>query len=382
VVYSGKDGAVIHDLTGTAGDMFGDSVAMADVNHDSFADLIVGAPWADPNGTNSGRASIRVSDEDLDGDPPVVIGVRVNDGQNYALPGERLRLEVDADDGPLGSGVASCKVSFDGGATWSGWAAVTGGTTEVTTYSWQTGRFGMPIVARDAVGNDSAPFTVPVYLLEATPTDMGSGGKVAGAIPTAGDVDVVSLVLAAGDTLTVKLKAKAAEKKARLDLGVDLVAVDHSRVVSGRYPAGGPKPGIAGWVAPKTDWYRIVVRAEAGTEAKTGTYKLAIKTKQAKENKSIKGEGSVSVIAFQGIPGATLKGAFKGTGLDTSAMSLVGPDGMNPYDFAGSDTKVKVATTTLERGWGTYEIRFATPVSVAWKLKVKPPPKLKGKLTK
>jgi FG-GAP repeat len=59
-IFSGKNGAVIRTLQGTAaGDEFGTSVAAAgDVNRDGYADVIVGAPLADANGTDSGRARV------------------------------------------------------------------------------------------------------------------------------------------------------------------------------------------------------------------------------------------------------------------------------------------------------------------------------------
>jgi len=109
---------------------------------------------------------------------------------------------------------------------------------------------------------------------------------------------------------------------------------------------------------------------------------VKVKTKQAKENKTVRGEGTVAAISFEAVDGATVKGVLKGDGLETWAMLLVGPEGTNPYEFAGSGRKVKVAPVVLQRGMGTYEIRFDAPVTVAWKLKVKPPPKTKGAVPK
>ena len=58
--YSGADGSLLYDFTGlAAGDDFGRGVAMADVNADGFADIIVGAPGVDVGGVaDVGRAYV------------------------------------------------------------------------------------------------------------------------------------------------------------------------------------------------------------------------------------------------------------------------------------------------------------------------------------
>ncbi len=58
--FSGVDGAILYTFNGdSAGDYFGWSVCGAgDVNNDGFDDLVVGAVFDDPNGTNSGSARV------------------------------------------------------------------------------------------------------------------------------------------------------------------------------------------------------------------------------------------------------------------------------------------------------------------------------------
>jgi hypothetical protein len=69
-VFSGRDGSILYTLYGrSAGNRFGWSVASAgDFNHDGHADVIVGAPFDDFRGTDSG--SIRVF-SGVDGSPLV-----------------------------------------------------------------------------------------------------------------------------------------------------------------------------------------------------------------------------------------------------------------------------------------------------------------------
>lgn len=59
-VYSGTTGVVLYTVNGlVAGDSFGSSVSGAgDVNNDGFADFIVGSPNSDPNGNQSGSATV------------------------------------------------------------------------------------------------------------------------------------------------------------------------------------------------------------------------------------------------------------------------------------------------------------------------------------
>lgn len=76
-VYSGKDGAVLHELSaGQPGDQFGRKVAKAgDWNGDGYADVVVGAPGAKVGGQATGRAYVYSGKDgavllEIDGEAP------------------------------------------------------------------------------------------------------------------------------------------------------------------------------------------------------------------------------------------------------------------------------------------------------------------------
>ena len=86
-VYSGADGSILRTFTGAAaGDELGRSAAAAgDVNGDGFADVILGAPFSDAGGPDSGTAYVRSG---LDGSVlHVIAGTEANGQLGYSVAG-------------------------------------------------------------------------------------------------------------------------------------------------------------------------------------------------------------------------------------------------------------------------------------------------------
>ena len=127
-VYSGIDGSVLYTFNGdSVGDGFGWSVSGAgDVNGDGFADLIVGSPEEDNNGSGSGSARVFSG---VDGSVLYTFdGNRINDG--------------------LGTSVGSA-----GDVNGDGFADLIAGATGVSTFGISGGNVGL---ARVYSGSDGS----------------------------------------------------------------------------------------------------------------------------------------------------------------------------------------------------------------------------------
>jgi hypothetical protein len=277
--------------------------------------------------------------------------------------------------------VDAFRLSTDAGGSWSDWISLDlGPVTEVEREGLGEGLVSAVVVVRDRSGNESDEFPFTFFLVPEEPMSLGAGAKFAGKVVAAGDVDALELNLVKGDVLSVKLKAKSSVKGDPLDMLLDLVDSDGTKVVKGKFPTSSQKVEIKSFPVKETGRYLLVALLNASTRSTKGTYKLAAKVKQAKENKKVKDETTGTEVAFDAVEGTILKGSLKGDGLTLAAVTLVGPDG--PVAFTGKEGKGKVSigSTVLDAGTGTYRFQFTSALTVGSSLKLKLP-KIKGTVT-
>jgi hypothetical protein len=294
----------------------------------------------------------------------------VNGDAPYILPGEDLVLDVDASDGTDGSGVTAFRVSCDDGVTWSAWTDMAQGRAKVHAKRPQTqGTARARVVVRDAAGNESAEAMRSFHVVEASPPAPGPKAKYAGAIGSGGAVDTVAIDIAAGDVLSAKLKVKP-EGEGDLEMAVDIVNGDGDRVHSARLEAGARKLKMAGFEAPASGRYFLMLYRSGGS-ASGGTYSLKTKVKQAALNKKVKAEVTGGVFRFEAAVGSVVKATISGEGLKADAVTLWGPDG--PVSLTASEGigKVKIKAAVLTAGSGTYEFRLDGVAAATVKLRVK-----------
>jgi hypothetical protein len=328
----------------------------------------------DAAGNVSGTAN---DDVIVDGSPPEVSSVRVNLGQPYVLPDEKIEIEVYGRD-VGGSALGVLRITFDGGTVWSPWYAADFGSRIEVDRPDTEGLVIARVVVRDGAGNESAGTEAPCYLVESDPPAASGGGKLTGAISPAADVDTFAVDLVAGDMLTVKLKAKATEKKQTFLVATDLVGPAGDRLHEGRFPADAKKPGIAGYVAPETGRYLVVSRRDPASPADEASLSLGVKVKQDRANRKGSGTATNEDVTFDAAEGSLLKGKLAGPGLEAGQISLFGPDGDVVLELKGKTGKWSIPTTALTAGTGTYTLRIGAPDPVKWKWALKLPKKLKA----
>jgi len=302
----------------------------------------------------AGNVSATASDTAIfDCTPPSVLGLSVNGGRKYLLPGEPVAIKLYPK--PDVSGTESFKASFDGGATWSEWVAFKNDPVAVGRPAVD-GPVSVSVVLRDYAGNESVPISAGgIYSVGAGAASLGTSGTFAGSLSDAADIDAVFVDLVRGDLLTVRLAAAGAAKKSVLPAVLDLAKPTGERVLTG-------VTGVASWGVPETGRYVLVVRQESGQGA--GTYSLSVSVKQAKTNAGGKASVTTGEVSFEAAAGTALKASLNGAGLDPASVTIVGPDGAVTATVAGKPGSAKL-TATLNAGTGVYRIRFSAPGPVA-----------------
>jgi hypothetical protein len=237
---------------------------------------------------------------------------------------------------------------------------------------------------RDGAGNLSATYSDGLYLVEAAPPGLTEAKSFAGTLDAGGDFDAFTVDLAAGDLLTVKVRAKPATRGADFRADVDLFAPDGTKAVSGRWPAALAKPGILKFPAPATGTHWVVLRPGGAARAEGGTYALTIKVSPPKENRRRRGatepagDPPVASAPFDAVESFTLRGTVRGAAL--GEIELLAPDGGTvpvPSVVSSGGTKRKILPLVLAGGTGTYTLRVPSTAFVVYDLTLKPPKRVK-----
>ncbi len=312
----------------------------------------------------AGNESPVVSDTILlDVQAPVLQSLVVNDGRLYVLPQESITVQVTAGDGS-GSGTHSFRVTFDGGQTFTPWVPYSGAPVMLD-HPALYGSRSLRVAIRDTAGNGSSLSpAVPLRLIEAGAPMLRPGGTIASSLATTLEIDAVAIDLVAGDVLSLKTKVATALLGAVPSVVFDLARPTGERLLTGT-------PSIAGFVAPATGRYYLIVRQDGAAGAPC-TYSLKSSVKQAKANASVKAVVTTGEIEFAAADGSSLKAGLKGEGLDPASVTVVGPDGEVAATVTGKPGSAKF-TVLLNQGTGIYRIRFDASGPVAASLGVKLP---------
>lgn len=332
----------------------------------------------------AGNVSATLTDSILADRTPPAGAVTLAGDADYLRPLSELSADLSCDDGPEGSGAAGCRWSHDGGATWSPWTAESTGSIVIDLPDEYRDRVHEVLFQyHDAVGNVSQTVSDSIYVLPRDPQGLTGAKTVVGAIAAGGDLDEFDVDLEAGDLLDVKAIAKAPFRKADVAVVVDLYDPTGALVVAGERPAKPKKPQIRKFAAAVSGTYTLVLRGE-GADAPTGmTYKLSTRLRAQKTRKVV-GSGDIAAagIPFTAAPGRVLKGVVRGE-FDAPAL-LVGPDGSNVALtlIARRRGVFSIPATTLDGGFGTYELRVtpaagAATTGASWKLVFAEPKRVK-----
>jgi hypothetical protein len=297
-------------------------------------------------------------------------------GAVYVLPWETLTADIDASDGPEGSGVVEFRSSSDGGANWSYWTPIDqDGQAAVTALpaAWDA-VVTIQGEIRDAAGNTAVAEPDSVFLLDLEPPAIADVASLTGVVGPGSDCDAFRLGLVAGDKLSLKVKTKTFVKKADASVAIDVYGPDGARLADGRYPGTSKKPGISKLEAPATGEYLIVLRA-SGAAADTGvSYAMTVTSAPVKSTRALKGvapalgDPLTATIPFDACDGLVLGGTYLGG--TATPPTLLAPDG-TLVDLAvlpGKKGSLKLVSVALTHGTGTYTLTIPAAGEVKYQL--------------
>lgn len=297
-------------------------------------------------------------------------------GAPYAMPWEPLLADTLSDDGAGGSGVEDFRYRWGPGEAWSAWLPLDGSPPALDRPAAEQG-----VVAegqfRDGAGNTSASAFDGIHLVEAAPPSLTAVRSWKGGLAPGGDIDAFRIGLLPGDILTVKVKSRATEKGEEFVPLLDLLDPSGARLVEGRFPADGRRPGIRKFRAllPGDHWLVLLPGGADGSGG--GPVSLSVKVKRSRVHLRPRGEAAPgegeAVVDFMAPGGAVLRGRVAGA--VTGAMELEEPGGGTvplPSLPAGGGTGRRIPPFVLGGSTGIRLLRVPAAGPVTFSLSVRP----------
>jgi hypothetical protein len=301
---------------------------------------------------------------------PAAAELCVNEHATYILPEEPILFTITAADETSGSGVREMRTSLDGGSHWSEWVPVPAGTALVVARAGAEGLVTAACQVRDAAGNISKTATARVFLVPASPPRAAL--KLNGSLEATGEVDVFSLDLTAGDTLSAKLTPS----DRAVGLGLDVIGPCGTRLLDGCWPTDAPPGTVKRFRADATGRYLLVVRRGDESAHPGGGWALKQQVSRAKAPRG--GPMLAGAYPFEAVAGTVVTASLHGA-LDPAALTLVGPDGPVPLEVTATRTSLRVSVVLSATG--AYVFRFAGPGEPVCHLKLKIPSPPRGPLS-
>jgi hypothetical protein len=163
---------------------------------------------------------------------------------------------------------------------------------------------------------------------------------------------------------------------------VDLWDPSGAKVVEGRFPEDGKRPGLKKFVAPVSGDYTLVVRAVGPVVDPGIAYRLKVKVARSKDALRLRGAtvapaGLGTKLTFPGVEGMVLSGTL--VGAFAKDPVLRGPDGTTvPCPLVeGPRHSRRFEGVVLAGGSGVFDLLLPVVLDVSWDLRLKSPKPVK-----